>query len=113
MSRDAGCNTPLRFNGDGEGRAEQGGIVLGYGGQAQRLCLLFRQGKAYQAPAVVGHEIDGLGGHVVGSESQVPFVLPILVVDQDHHPRGPDLLLGGLDRRQRHCLTLPRIHCYV
>src|SRR5439155_3161942 len=55
---------------------------------------------ADDAPAVGGHEVDGLGGDLLGGQDEVALVLPVRVVDDDHHPARPDLLDGLRDRRK-------------
>ena len=40
---------------------------------------------ADQAAAVLRHEVDRLGRDLLGRDRQVPFVLAILVVDDDDH----------------------------
>ena len=42
-------------------------------------------GFPQQTARMRGHEIDGLGGHMLGCENEVTLVLAILFVDKDHH----------------------------
>src|SRR5207248_2851157 len=39
-----------------------------------------------------GHEVDGFGSDLLGGECDVAFVLAVLVIDDDDHAPGPDLL---------------------
>jgi hypothetical protein len=57
---------------------------LRHHGQIQTLDLPLGQRQADQATAVLGHEVDRFGRGVFGGEHQVPFVLAVFVVDQDH-----------------------------
>jgi hypothetical protein len=54
--------------------------------------------QADQAPPVAGHEVDRLRRDLLGGERKVAFVLPILVVDDDHQPSGGKILDGLFDR---------------
>ena len=56
---------------------------------------------ADQAAAVLRHEVDRLGRHLLGGHRQVAFVLAILVVDDDDHLAAADRGDGVLDRRER------------
>jgi hypothetical protein len=56
---------------------------------------------ADQAAAVTRHEVDGLGRDLLRRNRQIAFVLPILVVDDNHHATGADDVDGLLDRRKR------------
>ena len=55
-------------------------------------------GEADEPPAVEGHEVDGLRGHELGRHGEVALVLAVLVVADDDHPAGLDLLQRLLDR---------------
>jgi len=51
---------------------------------------LLCQGHADEAAAVFGHEVDGLGGYVLGGQSQVALILAVLVVNHNHHAACSD-----------------------
>ena len=52
---------------------------------------LLGEGEADEAAAVAGHEVDGLGGDVLGGQGEVALVLAILIVDHDDHAAGLDI----------------------
>ena len=78
-----------------EGGLERAGVVQHHLGDVQAVQEAAFQGGADQAPAVGGHEGDGLGGDVLGRHGEIPFVLPVLVIHHDDHPP----LADGLDGR--------------
>ena len=59
--------------------------------------------QADQAAAVLGHEVDRLGRHLLGGHRQIAFVLAILVVDDDDHLAAADRGDGVLNRGKRAC----------
>ena len=66
----------------------------------RRSCSIrFGQGKADQAAAVLGHEVDGVRGRHLGRDHQVALVLAVLVVDQDEHAAVARLFDDLFDRR--------------
>ena len=53
---------------------------------------LFRgQGKADQASPILGHEIYGFRGHLLGSHTEITLIFPILIIHEDDHPSFSDL----------------------
>ena len=58
---------------------------------------LVGDGQADEPAPVRGHEVDGLRRDELGRHGEVALVLPVLVVDHDHHPAGLDLLERLLD----------------
>ena len=54
---------------------------------------------ADQAAAVLGHEVDAVGGDELGRDDEVAFVLAALVVDDDDKTAGAKLLDCFFDRR--------------
>jgi hypothetical protein len=57
-----------------------------------------RHGNANETPAISSHEIDGTIRHFVGSHDEIPFVLPILVIRNNHHFATVDIRYNGLYR---------------
>ena len=85
------------FNGLSEGGSETRGVLLRHGEQTQMVGTLIREREANEAPAVAGHEVDGLGRNVLRSEGQVALVLAVFVIDDDDHAAGADLGDGARD----------------
>ena len=69
--------------------------------QVELVAALLGQRQADQAAAVAGHEVDRLGGHLLGRDRQVALVLAVLVVDHDHHPALAELRQRLLDGGER------------
>ena len=63
-----------------------------------------RERQADEAAAVLGHEVDRLGGDELGGHGQVALVLAVLVVADDDHAARTQVLERLLDGRER----LPR-----
>src|SRR6266850_2037759 len=53
--------------------------------EVQLIAALFGEGKADQAAAVLGHEVDGVGRDLFGGHGEVAFVFAVLVVNEDDH----------------------------
>jgi hypothetical protein len=67
-----------------ERRAVGLGVLVRHLGQAQLTTPLRRQREADESPAVLRHEVDGVGRHAFRRTHQVSLVLPVLVVRHDH-----------------------------
>ncbi len=76
-------------------------LSLDHRGQVELGAALRRQREADQAAAVLGHEVDVLGGGELGRHREVALVLAVLVVADDDHPALAQLLEGFLDRGER------------
>ena len=59
-------------------------------------------GRQIEAAAVAGHEVDDLGRDLLRGDREVALVLAVLVVDDDDHLAGPDVLEGLGDGAERH-----------
>ncbi len=95
--RDAGGDAFAGLDGLSERGAEAGGVLLRHGEEAQVVGALLGEGEADEAAAVAGHEVDGLGGDVLGGQGEVALVLAVLVVDDDDHAAGADVGDGAGD----------------
>jgi len=73
------------FDGLSKCGAEARGVLPRHGKEAQGVGALLGEGEADEAAAVAGHEVDGLGGDVLGGQGEVALVLAVLVVDYDDH----------------------------
>ena len=93
--------TPVaRLDRDGEGGAEARAVLVSGTIIGRRSCssALLGERQADQAAPVRGHEVDRLGRHLLGRHAEVALVLAVLVVDEDDHLAGADVLEGRLDR---------------
>ena len=61
-------------------------------GEMKRQRLLLGDAEADEPAPVTGHEIDVLGRAVGGRDDEIAFVLPVLVVHDDHHATFTDLV---------------------
>ena len=75
-------------------------IRIDHGWQAEIACALPAHRHADDAGAVADRESHQLRRRVRGSEDQVPFVLPVGIVDHDHRLAPAQLLDGDTDRVQ-------------
>ena len=94
---DAGGDALAGLDRDRERGAERRwllGAIICSSSSSQRLG---RQRQADQAAAVLGHEVDRVGGDVLGGHAEVALVLPVGRVDDDDHLAGPDVLDRVLD----------------
>src|SRR4029453_16157249 len=62
---------------------------------------------ANQAAAVLCHEVDLGSGHFLGGECQIPFVLAILIVDDDDHFSGAEGVNRVFDTGKGAAVSLP------
>ena len=111
--RDAGRDAVTGLDGDREGGAELGGVLLHHHGDFELFEALFRQGQTDEATTMLGHKVDGLGRSKLGSNDEVAFVLSALVVDEDDEvalAKGFEDLGDGCERHQG-SFTRSGIHC--
>ena len=85
VGRDACRDAAPRLDGDGEGRLEARLVVIDHEVEVQLLRQLLVEGEADEAPAVLGHEIDGFGGDELRGHEEIALVFTVLVVDEDDH----------------------------
>ena len=57
----------------------------------------FGHREANQSTSALGHEVDGFGSDFLRGQSEVAFVLAILVVHDHNHAAVADFLDGGLN----------------
>jgi hypothetical protein len=86
--RDAGGDAGGGLDRHREGGAMLGAVAAGHRRQVQAFAMLAGQRQADQAAREAGHEVDGLGGDMLGGQHQVAFVLAVFLVDEDHHAAG-------------------------
>src|SRR5579884_1020783 len=63
---------------------------------------LRRQRQTDQAPPVFRHKIDNFRSDLLSCNREIAFVFAILVVDDDQHASGPELLDSFGNRRKWH-----------
>ena len=88
---DAGGYPFGRFDGHGEGGGELGIVAIDHQRQRQLLATIPGQGQTDEPPAVTGHEVDIFRADTGGGHDEVPFVLPVFVIHQDHHLASLDI----------------------
>ena len=81
--RDSRRNVFPRIDGHGEGCAEAGGVLNRLLRKVEFFDSLRSQGETDQPTAMFGHEIDGLGRHVLGGNDEITFILAVFVIDED------------------------------
>ena len=97
---DARRHPSAGLDGDREGGAEVGGVLVHHHRKLELIAPLLGQREADQAPALPGHEVDRLGRHLLRGHDEVPLVLAVLVVHDDDEAPLPELLDRRLDRRK-------------
>ncbi len=98
---DAGGDAVARLDRDRERRLE-GRLVLGrHQVEAELVAAVGRERQADQPAALAGHEVDRLGRGELGGDREVALVLAVLVVADDDHPPGADVLDRLLDGGER------------
>ena len=110
--RDAGGDALARLDRHAEGGPEAGVVLLVAHHQrdAQLVEPLAGHRQADEAAPVARHEVDRLGRDLLGGDRQVALVLAVLVVDDDEHAAGADVL-EGLGNRGRHRRETLRLQC--
>jgi hypothetical protein len=89
----------------GEGGFVPGAVVPAHQLKAELLDALLGQGKADEAAAVLGHEVDRVGRRHLRRNDEIAFIFPVLVVDQDEHAavaRFVDQLFGAGEEAAAH-----------
>ena len=103
---DAGGDALAGIDGDGEGGAEGGLVVLHHHRDAQAVQSIAGHRDADDAAGVAQHEGDLLRRGEFGGKGEVALVLAVLVIDDDHEAAGAVLLDRFLDGAQ--CGVGPR-----
>ena len=94
---DAAPDAVPRVDRHRERGAERGAVLAHHHGQPELLALVLGERQADEPAPVRGHEVDVLGGDALGGDAEIALVLAILVVHQDDHAAGADLLQRFLD----------------
>ena len=92
LRRNSGSHTLGCFDGQGEIGRVQGRITLDHQRQRQLLTATTRQSQTDQPTTMAGHEIDIFGTRVTGGHHQITFILTVLVIHQDDHAAGANIL---------------------
>src|ERR1700686_3845128 len=72
--------------------------------------MRFGRRHADQAPAMLGHEVDGVWRDFLSRHDEVTFVLAVLVVGDDDHAALPDVFETVLDGVELRCFVQWVIH---
>ena len=92
---DAGGDAVARLDADTVNAVPSGGpprLARRLHRQLERVDLLLGEREADEAAAVLGHEVDRLGRDHLGGHRQIALVLAVLVVDEDDHLAGADVV---------------------
>jgi hypothetical protein len=100
--RDACGDAFACLDGDGEGRAEERGVVGDLHRQVQLVAALLGQGHADEAAGVRRHEVDNLGRDQLGRTCEVALVLAVLIVHDDNHAAFAQVSGGLFDGGKGH-----------
>ena len=90
--RDAAADAVPRVDRDGERGAERRAVLAHHHGEAELVAAVLGERQADEPPPVRRHEVDVLGGDALGRDAEVALVLAILVVHEDDHAAGANLL---------------------
>jgi hypothetical protein len=92
------------LDGHAERGAEPGGVLLvaDHERDPQLVEPLAEHRQAHEPAAVAGHEVDGLGSDLLGGDREVALVLAVLVVHDDEHLPGLEVLEGLRNGADRH-----------
>jgi len=96
--RDAATDAEPGVDRDRERGAERRPVLRHHHREPELVAAALREREADQPAAVRRHEVDLLGGHPVGGDAEIALVLAVLVVHEDDHAAGADLLQRLLDR---------------
>ena len=107
---DPGRDPLARFDRDREGSLVRALVPGRHQLQVELVAALGGQRQADPAAGLAGHEVDRIRRHELGGDHQITLVLAVLVVDDDDHLAGGDVLDRPLDRRK---LRLDRAHRFT
>ena len=99
--RDAGGDVVLRVDRHAERRAERRRVRVDGERNVQLVEPLAGEREADLSAAVARHEVDHRRRHFLRRDRQIAFVLPIGIVDDNHHAAGANLLDRVFDSRER------------
>src|SRR5688572_8783981 len=105
--RNSGADVVLGVDGDAEGGAERRGVGIDRQRNLQLVEPLAGHRQTDLATPVPRHEVDRLGSDLLRRDRQVPFILAVLIVNDDDHPAGADLRERVVYRRKRAALARP------
>src|SRR5437763_4697056 len=94
---DPGRDALARLDRHRERRLVRRLVLRGHQLEAELVAALGRQREADPATGMGPHEVDRVGGDELRRDDEVALVLAILVVDDDDHLAGRDVLQGLLD----------------
>src|SRR5262245_22870229 len=99
--RNAGRGLPNGVDRRAERRLEARRVLRHHQWNLELVEALRRHRQTNQAAAVLRHEVDRLGRHLLGRDRQIPFVFPIRIVHDDDHTAGAKLGDRVFDPRER------------
>ena len=99
--RDPGGDAAPRVDRDGERRVSLIRVVGHHQRDLQLVEAFTDDGHADHTARVPNDERDRLGRHLLRRHDQIALVLPVGIVDDDHHPSGADVFDRLRDGRER------------
>ncbi|OPZ59694.1 MAG: hypothetical protein BWY86_01164 [Candidatus Aminicenantes bacterium ADurb.Bin508] len=83
--RDSRRRSVFVVDGDGEGGSVAGGVELvrNHEGELQLRGPGVGEGQADETTSLLNHEVDGFGGDSLSGDEEIPFVLSMLVIDEN------------------------------
>ena len=106
QSPDGGCavcgrdtsGTSFQFiHGDGERRAQHGGVFHHLVGQVKFFATCFRDGGAEQSARIFQHEIHHFSGNGFCCADEIAFVFAVLIIHDDDELTFSEVFYGFVD----------------
>ena len=94
VGRNSGGAPGEKIDGDGEGGAEHRGVLLDLMVKAELLAAAYGERSAKLATGIGDHEVDMLGGDLLGRDDEVALILTVFVVDHDNKLSPAECLDG-------------------
>ena len=109
---DAGGDLASALDRDSECGAEGCGVVLNHHGDSEVFEAFPGHGNADETAPVLGHEINDFRAALVGGDGEIALVLTVLVIDNDDHLPGLEILNGLGDGGEWHPVSSGLQNCY-
>ena len=100
-------------DGDGEGCAEDRGVVIGLRCETQLFASRDGQRSAKHTTGILEHEIDLLGCDFLCGDDDVTLILAVFVIDHYYHLAFPEIVEGVFDRVKFDFVSVHRGCCWI